>query len=566
MFDRLPQEATPMSRWSWSEIEPYYHDLAARSLSRDTATTFLMDWTRLSERLDEVLQRHYVATTCNTADQEAEQRFNTFLDEIYPAMQDAEQQLKKKLLDSGLEPPGFELPLQKMRAEVALFRPANLPLFTEEHKLSAQYDKIVGAQTVQWAGEELTLTQLQPVYQNPDRPMREQAWRLAAERQLADREAINALWQKFLELRQQVAANTNLGDYRAFCWQKLHRFDYTPDDCQLFHEAIEAEVVPAASRIYQKRRQRLGLETLRPWDLEVDPLGRPPLRPFREVSELQAKAGSMFHHLDPQLGAYFETMVHEGLLDLDNRKNKAPGGYCTSFAAAKRPFIFMNVVGVHEDVQTMLHEAGHAFHVFESSRLPYYQQLQVGEEFGEIGSMAMELLAAPYLSASGGFYSQAEAARARIEHLEQAILFWPFMAVVDAFQHWVYENPAAAMHPANCDAHWATLWRRFMPGVDWTGLEQELLTGWQRKLHIHQVPFYYVEYGLAQLGSVQVWRNSLNDQAGAVAGYRRALALGGTASLPELYATAGAKFAFDRSTLRAAVTLMEETIAGLEAV
>ncbi len=566
MFDRLPQEATPMSRWSWSEIEPYYHDLAARSLSRDTATTFLTDWTRLSERLDEVLQRHYVATTCNTADQEAEQCFNTFLDEIYPAMQDAEQQLKKKLLDSGLEPPGFELPLQKMRAEVALFRPANLPLFTEEHKLSAQYDKIVGAQTVQWAGEELTLTQLQPVYQNPDRAMREQAWRLAAERQLADREAINALWQKFLELRQQVAANTNLGDYRAFCWQKLHRFDYTPDDCQLFHEAIEAEVVPAASRIYQKRRQRLGLETLRPWDLEVDPLGRPPLRPFREVSELQAKAGAMFHHLDPQLGAYFETMVHEGLLDLDNRKNKAPGGYCTSFAAAKRPFIFMNVVGVHEDVQTMLHEAGHAFHVFESSRLPYYQQLQVGEEFGEIGSMAMELLAAPYLSASGGFYSQAEAARARIEHLEQAILFWPFMAVVDAFQHWVYENPAAAMHPANCDAHWATLWRRFMPGVDWTGLEQELLTGWQRKLHIHQVPFYYVEYGLAQLGSVQVWRNSLNDQAGAVAGYRRALALGGTASLPELYATAGAKFAFDRSTLRAAVTLMEETIAGLEAV
>jgi oligoendopeptidase F len=363
-----------------------------------------------------------------------------------------------------------------------------------------------------------------------------------------------------------VAANADLNDYRTFRWQKLHRFDYTPADCFRFHEAIEAEVVPAARRICEKRRQRLGVETLRPWDLEVDPLGRPSLRPFQDGLELQTKCAAVLHRLDPQLGAYFDTMMREGLLDLDNRKNKAPGGYCTNFAAVKRPFIFMNAVGLNEDVQTLLHESGHAFHIFETAQLPYYQHLQVGDEFGEVGSMAMELLAASYLSEADGFYSEAEAARARIEHLEHIVLFWPYMAVVDAFQHWVYENPAKAMNPDNCDARWAALWQRFMPDVDWSGLEPEMMTGWQRKLHIHQAPFYYVEYGLAQLGSVQVWRNSLTDEVGAVTSYRRALALGGTVSLPELYTAAGATFAFDAPTLRAAVKLTEDTVADLESV
>jgi oligoendopeptidase F len=566
MFDTLPQDATAMGQWSWSQFQPYYDHLATRPLDNDTVTAFLTDWTRLSERVDEVSQRLYVATTLNTADPEAERQFNTFLDEIFPLAQAAEQRLKEKLLQSGLEPTGFEMPLRNMQSEAALFRAENLPLFTEEAKLSTQYDKIIGAQTVQWAEQELTLTQLQPIYQKPERALRERAWRLAITRQLADREAINELWQKFLSLRQQVAANTGMPDYRAFCWEKLHRFDYTPADCLRFHEAIETEVVPAARRIYEKRQRRLGVETLRPWDLEIGPLGQPPLRPFQEVNELQTKSAAIFHHLDPQLGAYFETMMNENLLDLANRKNKAPGGYCTNFAAAKRPFIFMNVVGLHDDVQTMLHEAGHAFHVFETNPLPYYQQLQMGEEFGEVASMGMELLAASYLSAAGGFYSPAEAARARIEHLERGILFWPYMAVVDAFQHWVYENSAAAMNPANCDTQWSALWQRFMPGVDWSGLEQEMMTGWQRKLHIFHVPFYYVEYGLAQLGAVQVWHNSLNDESGAVTNYRRALALGGTVPLPELYAAAGARFAFDGPTLRMAVNLMEETIASLESV
>jgi oligoendopeptidase F len=297
----------------------------------------------------------------------------------------------------------------------------------------------------------------------------------------------------------------------------------------------------------------------------VDPLGRPPLRPFKDVAELEARCAAIFNKVDPQLGKYFDLMRRQKLLDLDNRKGKAPGGYCTAFEVVHLPFIFMNAVGIHDDVQTLLHEGGHSFHVFETAALPYTQQLSVGMEFAEVASMGMELLSAPYLTTGqGGFYTEQEAARARIEHLEGNILFWPYMAVVDAFQHWVYENPQAAADPANCDAQWDAQWLRFMPGVDWTGLEQERMTGWQRKLHIFQVPFYYIEYGLASLGASQVWRNAIRDQAGAVAAYRKALALGGTVPLPVLYETAGARFAMDAGVLREAVQLAEVTIAELE--
>jgi oligoendopeptidase F len=258
-------------------------------------------------------------------------------------------------------------------------------------------------------------------------------------------------------------------------------------------------------------------------------------------------------------------MRAESLLDLDNRKGKAPGGYCAELAVERKPFIFMNAVGLHDDVQTLLHEAGHAFHVFEAARLPYHQQLEYGMEIAEVASMSMELLAAPHLTRdAGGYFSREEAARARVEHLEGIVLFWPYMAVVDGFQHWVYEHPDDARRPANCDATWDTLWQRFMPVVDWSGLEDQRRTGWQRKLHIFQLPFYYVEYGLAQLGAVQVWRNSLADPAHAVADYRRALAMGATATLPDLFAAAGARFAFDAGTLSEAVQLVERTIQELD--
>ncbi|MBN1146330.1 MAG: M3 family oligoendopeptidase [Anaerolineales bacterium] len=565
MFTSLPENALNFIDWPWSKIEPYCQDLLARPLTESNVSDWLAEWSQLGKLLYETYQRLWVATTVDTTDKNIAQRYTAFLEEIYPYAQAADQKLKEKLLDSGLEPDGFAIPLRNMRAEAGIFQQANLPLLAQELKLGSEYDRIVGAQTIQWDGKEFTLEQLKAIYQDPDRQRRERAWRLAAERQLADREAINELWTRNMQVRAQIATNAGLPDFRAYRWRKLLRFDYTPQDCARFHQAIEMVGVPAAQRLYERRRRKLGVDTLRPWDLLVAPDGAPPLRPFEQVAQLVEGVAAIFQRLDPQLAAYFEIMRREGLLDLDNRKGKAPGGYCTDFPVARRPFIFMNAIGVHEDVQTLLHEGGHAFHVFESASLPYLQQLQVGLEFSEVASTAMELLTAPYLTSDqGGFYTPRQAAQARVEFLESLVCYWPYMAVVDAFQHWVYENHQAASDPANCDAKWTELWERFMPGEDWNGLEQEKATGWQRKLHIHQDPFYYIEYGLAQLGALQLWSNALKNPGAALAAYRRALALGGTASIPQLFAAAGIRFAFDQAAVQQAVDLAESTIQELE--
>ena len=328
--------------------------------------------------------------------------------------------------------------------------------------------------------------------------------------------------------------------------------------------------LPKSSCLRQARftsvdRQQLGVETLRPWDLAVDPLGREPLHPFADTDDLKSRVADIFQRLDPQLGEYYDIMRREDLLDLDNRKGKAPGGYCTQFPLVRRPFIFMNGVGLHDDIRTLTHEAGHAFHAFEKLKLPYMIQRPVTAEFNEVASMAMELLTTPYWSREqGGFYQGGETARARIQHLEKIVLFWPYMAVVDGFQHWVYTHADAAMNPDNCDAEWARRWDKYMAGIDYNGLEADKADGWHRKLHIYRYPFYYVEYGMAQLGAVQIWANMLDDQPAALAAYRRGLALGGTRTLPELFAASGATFEFDSETLGAAVAVIMQVKGELE--
>ena len=568
MFSSLPSTVDDFQFWNWSEIEPFYKNLAARPLSSSNINRWLADWSAVKELVVETYNRLYVANTCDTTDKDVEQRLLTFLEDIFPNVEAGDQVLKQMLLESGIHPEGFEQPMLNMRTESALFRQENLPLLAEERRLNTEYDKILASQVIQWEGKEVTLPQLLPVYLGLDRQKRESAWRMASERQMKDRQAIDSLWVKYMGLRRQLAANAGLDNYRSYRWQQLLRYDYTPEDCLELHKAIEEVAVPAAYRVYESHRQALGLDKLRPWDMDwdrsVDPLGRPHLRPYETVTELEEKAALIFQRVDPELGAYFSTMRSRGLLDLENRKGKAPGGYCIDFPRARLPFIFMNSVGIHDDVQTILHEGGHAFHIFETVGLPYYQQREPGIEFAEVASTAMELLSAPYISADqGGFYSKEETARARIEHLKGFIRFWPYMSVVDSFQHWVYENHAAASDPRSCDAKWAELWERFMPGVDWSGFEEVMATGWQRKLHILQVPFYYIEYALAGLGAIQVWSNSLQDHAAAVQAYRKALSLGGTVPLPALFETAGASLSFDRNTVTRAVRLLEDTIESL---
>jgi oligoendopeptidase F len=567
MFATLPTDYHEFSHWTWSQFEPYYQDLNARSLTAETVKSWLADWTQISKIAQELYARLHIATTLNTADTEAEASYHVFLSDVNPQLEAAEQKLKQKLLASGVEPADFEIPLRNMHAEAALFREANLPLLVENRKWGSRYNKIIGAQTVSWEEQELTLQQMRPITQNVDRAVRERAWRLASERWLADRSAINELWTQLVTLRRQIAHNAGCADYREYRWRELLRFDYTPEDCATFRAAIEEVVVPAATHIYDRARRRLGIDSIRPWDCDQDrdPLNFPALKPFQTADELITKVGLIFQHVDPQLGEYYATMQREGLLDLGNRKGKAPGAYCSELPVRQRPFVFANAVGVRSDVRTVLHESGHAFHVFEMNHLPYLQQQQIPMEFAEVASMSMELLAAPYLSKEfGGFYTEPEAARDRVEHLERIILFWPYMAAVDAFQQWAYTHPEGS-DPDACDAKWLELQRRFMPGMDWSGLEAEMMTGWHRKQHIHRSPFYYVEYGLAQLGAVQVWRNALKDPRAALANYRQALSLGITRPLPKLYAAAGVKFAFDADTLREAVELIDRVIAQSEA-
>ncbi|MBN9386688.1 MAG: M3 family oligoendopeptidase [Chloroflexi bacterium] len=560
MLATLPKSVEEVKEWNWETFEPYYRELEEIELTPANIDEWLKAWTDLLGLAGGKFALLNLANTQNTADLSIQSELNSLRQTLDPPIKQAEQRLTEKLLASGLQAPGMSVALRQMRVQADIFREANIALGIEEQKLLMEFNRITGAQTVEFDGREQTLQQLRAVLQSDDRTRREASWKAGSDRQLADREALNNLYGKLLHLRQQMAENAGEPDYRALRWKMLNRFDYTPQDCETFHAAIEEVVVPAAARVLERRRQRLGIASVRPWDLDVDPSGLPPLRPFQDTEELAGKAERVFSRVDPLFGEYFATMRRENLLDLPNRKNKGPGAYCTQVPVGekRRPFVFMNGVGIGPDVVTIHHESGHAFHNFETLKLPYAHQRYTGSEFAEVASMSMELLATPYLPESeGGYYTQDEANRAKTELLEKIILFWPYMAVVDAFQHWAYTHVDQAVDPANCDRKWGELWSRFMGAEDWSGLEDARVTGWHRKLHIFRYPFYYVEYGLAQLGAVQVFANALKDQANAVQLYHGALKLGKTVTLPELFQAAGTRFGFDSALLREAVTLLE---------
>lgn len=555
----------------WDEFQARYELLRERPLDNDNLHDWLGEWSQLNQLVEEVGAITYIETTLDTTDKTKEETFLNFVDNIEPNFRLADQALKERILamisDGRAIEPDLIVPFRKIQNQADLFRPDNVPLMTELAKLGKEYDKITGGLKADWDGEEKNLSQLDSLLRDRDRTVRERAWRTIMGLWQSQRQALNELYGRMLELRNQLAANAGLPDYRAFSFRAMDRFDYTPEDSLRFHEAIETIVVPAAKRLYERRRQKLGLAELRPWDLDVDPADAPPLLPYQGQNELIQGSLNIFNQVDPGLARQFAIMAEENLLDLDTRAGKALGGYCSSLVTRQRPFIFMNGDGKHDDVQTMLHEAGHAFHAFACFKLPFIWQMDVPLEFCEVASMGMELLAAPYLTTDyGGFYTTAEAARARVEHLGGILTFLPYMAVVDAFQHWVYTHPELAKDPTNCDSAWDELWARFMAGVDWTGFEEERKSGWHRKLHIFHIPFYYIEYGMAQIGALQVWRNALSDQAATLNSYKTALELGGTKTLPQLYAAAGAEFRFNEPMLAELVGLIEQTIDQLETV
>lgn len=569
MTASILEDAPDFISWTWEDLEPRYSQLESREITANTIDEFLRDWSDLSDQVSEIRARLFIATTQDSTDEDAKRRFNAFLEGIFPHVEAAQQRLREKLLNSSLEPRGLEVPLRRLRMDVELYRDENVPLEAEEQKLSERYLSITGSQTVEWDGETISLTKLSVVQEETARGRRERAWRLARERMAQDRDAVDEIWKELLALRVQEAKNAGFDDYTSYRWKQLKRFDYTPENAKELHAAVEEVVVPVVARLYEKRRQRLGVETLRPWDLRVDPSGRPPLHPFDDTTELIGGISTIFHRLDPVLGEYIDTMSREGLLDLAPRINKAPVGYCYPLESSHRPFIFFEAVGKRLDVETLLHEGGHAAHVFESGALPYHLQrdlMSIPMEFVEVGSMAMEFLGEPYLTnEAAGFYSQEDAARARLDHIEQRVLaMWGSLALGDAFQHWIYAHPDQAAEPSGMDNAWMELNRRFEPVVDWSDLGEERKLTWRAIPHFFEAPFYLIEYALAQLAAVQIAANARKDERDAVQRYRHALSLGGTKPLPDLYAAAGARFAFNAETFRSAMSYLEATMDELE--
>ncbi len=571
----FPTSLADVNPRTWDSFQPFFASLQERPLTAENRRQWLVDWSDLSRLMVEAAASIYIEKSLDTADTEKEQTFLDFINNVAPQVEMADQGLKERLLALDSEGPDMAdmaMALRNLRNEADLYREENIPLQTAVARLDNDYDKITGGMKATWDGEEKNLSQLTTFLKDKDRSVRKRAWDVICSLWLQSRDELNHIYVEMLKMRQQMAVNAGLPDYRAYAFRAKGRFDYTPEDCCTFHEAIEAVAVPATRRVLAKRRERLGYTSIRPWDwvpertLLIDTFDGAPLQPYLGQDELIQGGLNMFNSLDAKLGRYFAAMAEEGLLDLETRSGKALGGYCSTLAMRRRPFIFMNGTGMHDDVQTLLHEAGHAFHVFETADLPLIWHLDMPMEFCEVASMSMEYLAAPNLTRDkGGFYTDAEAARARLEHLESTVTFLPYMAVVDAFQHWVYTHPEAAMDPANCDAAWDAQWQRFIPDMNWSGYETVRMTGWQRKPHIFSSPFYYIEYGMASVGAMQVWRNSLQDHASALAAYRQALSLGGTQTLPALFAAAGAEFRFDAPMLTELFGLIEEAIAELEA-
>jgi oligoendopeptidase F len=439
-----------------------------------------------------------------------------------------------------------------------------VPLSAQLEELGARYQKITGGMMVQWEGREVTLPQLQPHLRSLDRSVRERAFHLLAQPFLEQHQELAALFSRMYHLRQQMAANAGFSNFRDYAFRSKFRFDYTPDDVDRFHQAVEAVVSPAIERLRKKRRERLQLPTVRPWDTQVDPHGKPALKPFRDVGDLETATQRVMQRLDPVLGRQFEIMMNERLLDLDTRKGKAPGGYCETLHESGRPFIFMNAAGTFDDVMTLCHEAGHAFHAFAAHPLRFIWQRHPGMEAAELASMSMELLAGRYLGRdTGGFFSPEEMARARVEHLEDILVSLTHIASVDAFQTWIYTSGEGGDALAR-DRAWLDIRSRFERGLDWSGLEAERAARWYRQLHIFLYPFYYIEYGIAQLGALQVWRNSLKDERASLDAYRAALALGATVPLPQIYGAAGAQLIFEPGPMAELVGLVEEHIDAAE--
>ncbi len=534
----------------WKQIAPLFEELETRSLDSVEA---LQAWVDHRNELMDVIHEEgslrYIRMTCDTESKELEKAYFDFLEEIAENVKGADDRLKRHYLSSParalLPQKRFFIMDRSFQNDVELFREENIPLETEESKLSQSYQKLIGSLTVRFDGKEQTMQQMGRYQEFTDRTVRESAWKAVVARRLAEGDRLEEIFDSLRRIRQNIAANAGFHDYRDFAFKQRERFDYGVDDCLRFHDGVEAAVVPLVRRMEERRARDLGVEQLRPWDLSVDPLNRPPLKPFTQVKELVGGCRTIAERVDPRFGGYIQMMSDFELLNLESRKGKAPGGYQSSLTEARLPFIFMNAVGLDRDVRTLLHEAGHAFHVFATRDEPMGCYRHAPLEFCEVASMSMELLGGEHLEV---FYPHDEdLRRSRRKHLEDILDIVPWIARVDAFQHWIYTHPDQT--PSERRSEWLKLHERFGGIEEWSGYELAQATSWHRQLHIFELPFYYIEYAIAQLGALQVWINSRKNLRSAVSDYWAALQLGGSRPLPELFEKANIRFDFGPESL-----------------
>jgi oligoendopeptidase F len=550
---------------TWENLHPYFQRLLDRPLnSAAELKQWLTDISELGAIVSEDMAWRYIRMTCDTANTELRDHFNDFVQNIEPHMSPLNNELNKKLIDcpfkEDLTETGYEIYLRGVRNSIELFREENIPLQTQLQELEQQFGEINGAQSIDYNAETITLQKASVYLKNLDRTIRKEVYLKIQERRSQDENALNALFTKLIGLRHQIALNTGFTNYRDYKHRSLARFDYTVDDCLNFHEAVKLHAVPLIAEHDHQRKLKLKLEDYRPWDTSVDEEGLPPLRPFENADELVEKTIACFNQLDPFFGDCIRTMDKMKRLDLESRLGKAPGGYQYPLYETDVPFIFMNSVGLHRDLVTMVHEGGHAIHSFLDFDLDLTDFKSPPSEVAELASMSMELLSMEHWDVF--FKDRQELRRAKKQQLESVMDTLPWIAAIDKFQHWIY------LHPEHTVEERYKEWMQIMadfgsPEINYEGFETNLKRRWQVQLHLFEVPFYYIEYGFAQLGAIAVWRNYKKNPSQAIAAYKNALALGYTKSIPEIYEAAEIKFDFSPSYIKELMDFVKEEYAKL---
>ena len=567
---KLPRHFLPpdFAVKDWESLEPYFTDLAERKIdSAEDLEQWLKDSSELESAISEDVCWRQIKMTCDTENKELEDAFNFFMMEIQPRVQPFADRLNRKLVESPftkeLDQKKFFTYLRNVKKSIDLFREANIPLQAEMNVEAQRFGMISGKMTVDVNGQEYTLQQASKFLEDPDRKLREEVYRKIAERRLQDKEALNDLFTSLLRKRQQIAVNAGYKNYRDYRFTELGRFDYKPEDCYQFHEAVKLHVMPLVNQLYEEKRKKLGLDTLRPWDIEAEPPGIQPLRPFKTGEELIEKTIRCFNELKPYFADCLKKMKSLGHLDLESRKGKAPGGYNCPLAETGAPFIFMNAAGQLDDVTTMVHEGGHAIQSFLTHDEELNGFKDYPTEIAEVASMSMELFSMDHWKVF--FDNDEELTRAKEQQLERVITIFPWIATIDKFQHWIYENPEHTTEE-RLD-RWMEIINEFSSSViDFSGLDEYRRYGWQRQLHLYEVPFYYIEYGIAQLGAIGMWQQYKKNPEMALNNYINALDLGGTRTLPELFRAAGLKFDFSPDYISGLMLFVKNELDGLKKI